>query len=30
MEFDRAALLSAFAELGRSAWAEGTTVEIAV
>jgi hypothetical protein len=30
MEFDRAALLDAFAELGRAAWAEGRTVEIAV
>jgi hypothetical protein len=30
MEFDRAALLDAFAELGRAAWAEGTTVEVAV
>jgi hypothetical protein len=30
MEFNRKALLDAFAELGRAAWAEGTTVEIAV
>ncbi len=30
MEFDRPTLLRAFAELGRAAWAEGRTVEIAV
>ena len=30
MEFDRATLLAAFGELGRAAWAEGTTIEIAV
>jgi hypothetical protein len=30
MEFDRATLLNAFHELGRAAWAEGTTIEIAV
>jgi hypothetical protein len=30
MEFDRATLLQAFDDLGRSAWAEGTTIEIAV
>jgi hypothetical protein len=30
MEFDRAALLRAFHDLGRAAWAEGTTIEIAV
>lgn len=30
MEFDRTTLLRAFDELGRAAWAEGATVEIAV
>ncbi len=30
VRFDRAALLEAFNELGRLAWAEGATVEIAV
>jgi hypothetical protein len=30
MEFDRATLLQAFDDLGRAAWAEGTTIEIAV
>ena len=30
MEFDRAALLRAFHDLGCAAWAEGTTIEIAV
>ena len=30
MEFDRATLLQAFHDLGRAAWAEGTTIEIAV
>jgi len=30
MTFDRAALLDAFADLGRRAWAEGASIEIAV
>ena len=30
MEFDRATLLKAFGDLGRAAWAEGSTIEIAV
>ena len=30
MEFNRISLLQAFDELGRSAWAEGATIEIAV
>jgi hypothetical protein len=30
MEFDRTVLLDAFGALGRAAWAEGTTIEIAV
>jgi hypothetical protein len=30
MEFNRATLLSAFVDLGRAAWAEGTTIEIAI
>ena len=30
MVFNREALLKAFDELGRSAWAEGATIEIAV
>jgi hypothetical protein len=30
MEFDKAALLDAFDALGRAAWAEGATIEIAV
>lgn len=28
MEFDRAALLSAFGPIGRAAWDEGATIEI--
>jgi hypothetical protein len=30
VQFDRVALLAAFGELGRAAWAEGATIEIAV
>jgi len=30
VQFDRATLLAAFRDLGRAAWAEGITIEIAV
>src|ERR1700679_3736598 len=30
VQFDRAALLAAFVDLGRAAWAEGATIEIAI